>query len=326
MIQRIRRLDLVGNILIMGAVVMLLLALQEGGNEVPWNSARIIGLLVGFGAVSILFGLWIVYKRDMALLPIGILGQRTVALSIASSFFSSATILLYAYWLPYWFQTIKGATPLESGVNMLPWAIGLFLFGIIAGAIVNRTGYYNPPLLLGSAIGVVSTGLLTLLDLNTPSGHWIAFEIVGAIGFGSTVQQYFLAIQAVLPQEQIALGTALILFDQNLAGAIFVSIGNALVRNRLIAGLATGQFSGVDVNNILNAGVTDIASYVDPARLPAFLALYNDALHAVFIMATPLAGLALLFALPMSWRSLKAESGDKKADIQNRRDEKEPQP
>jgi hypothetical protein len=98
-------------------VVMLLLALQGGGIQYPWNNWRIIGLIVGFGILSICFLVWQRYYGSEALLPLHILAQRTVATANASSFFLSGAILVYTYYLPYWFQVIRDAFALESGVD-----------------------------------------------------------------------------------------------------------------------------------------------------------------------------------------------------------------
>lgn len=54
--EKFKFLDIPGAIFIISAVSCLLLALQWGGTVVPWRSARIIGLLVGFGLLIIAFG------------------------------------------------------------------------------------------------------------------------------------------------------------------------------------------------------------------------------------------------------------------------------
>jgi hypothetical protein len=98
---------------------------------------------------------------------------------------------------------------------------------------------------------------------------------------------------------------ALLLFPQNLSGAIFVSVGSTIIRNKLLSGLRGYQFTGIDVRCLINAAATDIRELVNENQLKPLLELYNSALRDVFIMAVPLILLALLFALPMEWKSLK---------------------
>lgn len=53
----IRSLDLPGFMLICPTIVMFLLGLQFGGNQHPWDSSVVIGLLVG---AAVTFGLFLV--------------------------------------------------------------------------------------------------------------------------------------------------------------------------------------------------------------------------------------------------------------------------
>jgi protein-S-isoprenylcysteine O-methyltransferase Ste14 len=75
---KLRRLDFPGAVLIIASVSSLFLALQEGGTIVPWNSARPIGLLVGFALILILFGAWQWKAGENATIPLRYLRDRTV--------------------------------------------------------------------------------------------------------------------------------------------------------------------------------------------------------------------------------------------------------
>ena len=77
-------MDLTGTILFIGATCCLVLALQWGGQTMPWNTSIIIGLFVGFGILTVLFA-FVQYRRgENALTPIRVLRQRSI---LASSMF-----------------------------------------------------------------------------------------------------------------------------------------------------------------------------------------------------------------------------------------------
>ena len=63
--SKLDRMDPVGAALFIGAVCCLLLALTWGGQTYAWGSSRIVGLFVGFGAVTALFCFWL-WRRDSA--------------------------------------------------------------------------------------------------------------------------------------------------------------------------------------------------------------------------------------------------------------------
>ena len=87
-----RLLDLPGLVLFIPAVVMLFLALQWGGHSHSWKSATIIGLIVGFGIMIILFALWQWHQKDNASIPFRIFTQRSVYSAAATLFFGLGAV------------------------------------------------------------------------------------------------------------------------------------------------------------------------------------------------------------------------------------------
>ena len=307
-LHKFMALDLVGNFLLVTAVVMLLLALQWGGLDYAWNSGHIIGLLIGAGLETVGFFCWESYRGPNALVPLRMIRQRTVASSLATGFFISGATLVHAYYLAYWFQVVRDDSPTLAGVNTIPYFAGNFCFAMIAGLFVTKYGYYNPPALLGPVIASIGSGLISSFSLDTKTASWAGYEILAAGGIGLCIQQGIVAVQTVLTPETLPIGTSLVMFSQSLAGAVFVSVGSSLLRNELAKGLENANIPGLNVAAILSAGATDFRSLVPESALQATLAIYNSALSKVFITAIPLCCLALLTAIPMEWRHLEGPS------------------
>lgn len=102
--ERIQRLDLLGVAVFVPAIFMILLALQWGGIKYAWDSAKIIGLLVGGGIVLVLFAIYQWHKGDMAMIPPSILTNRTVLFASLTAMFGMAALNLLGMWMPEWFQ------------------------------------------------------------------------------------------------------------------------------------------------------------------------------------------------------------------------------
>ncbi|KAI9702669.1 MAG: hypothetical protein M1820_006053 [Bogoriella megaspora] len=304
---RIASLDLFGSLLAIAVTVMLLLALQWGGVTFPWSHPTMIGLLVGSGAGALIFVLWQYHRGTEALMPLKIVCHRTVASTVASAFFQSGATFVAIFYLPYWFQVVKDASPVDSGVDMIPWMVSNFLSATATSVVVTKTGSFNPPLIAGLAIATIGSGLFTTVFDEYSTGRWIGFEILSGAGLGAARQQYFLAVQAVLPSSSISIGIALVLFSQNLAGAIFVSVSNSLIRNRVSSSLSQWHISGVDGAAILTSGTTSLVNAVPHDQLPMLIRLFNRALQDVFILSIPLVGLALVCSLPMEWKNLRRQ-------------------
>ena len=84
---KLARLDIVGTILFLGTICCLILALQWGGQTLPWRSSQVIGLCVGSGLLAMVFG-FVQWKRgDNALVPLRILKQRSILVGSSFLFF-----------------------------------------------------------------------------------------------------------------------------------------------------------------------------------------------------------------------------------------------
>ncbi|KAI1615529.1 DNA repair protein RAD50 [Exophiala viscosa] len=319
-LQRVRKLDIIGNIILLGATTMLFLALQFSEQQYAWSSARVVGCLCGFGATLVIFIAWMLYRGDAALIPPRIVRQRTVAASCGAAFTIYGALLIHSYYLPIWFQAIKGTSAIRSGVDMIPYMVANAFFALLAGIFVSKNGMFAPPAILGCAIGTVGSGLLTTLKPTTPQANWIGYEFLISAGLGMAIQQGFSAVQASLPLEEVPIGTAAVVASQSLGGAIFVSVGNTLLQNNLLDANNDKLIPGVDVRAVIELGATKFRSVVPAKALPALVKLYNDSLQEAFIAAVVLCGGALICSLCMEWKSLKNGHSDGAGALTNEKE------
>lgn len=76
--EKFQHMDLVGTITFIGSTCCLILALQWGGQIMPWSSAKVIALFVTSGVLGIIFG-YIQWKLgDRAIIPLRVLRQRSI--------------------------------------------------------------------------------------------------------------------------------------------------------------------------------------------------------------------------------------------------------
>lgn len=128
-----KSLDLPGFMLISPAAVMLLLGLQYGGNEHPWKSSVVIGLIAGAAVTLVCFLLWERRQGDEAMVPFALLTHRVVWSAAGNMAFVLGSILVADFYLAIYFQAVQNDSPLMSGVHLLPTCIGIVLFTIISG-------------------------------------------------------------------------------------------------------------------------------------------------------------------------------------------------
>lgn len=207
----IRSLDLPGFMLICSAVVMFLLGLQFGGNQHPWDSSVVIGLLVGAAVTFALFLVWEHRQGDNAMVPFAMLKHKIIWSAAMTMFFSLSSVLVADFYIAIYFQAIHNDSPSMSGVHMLPITLGLVLFTVVSGVLskciyirsvifqrvfmliiccfhdkVSVLGYYLPFLLAGGAISAVGYGLLSTLSPSTSAAKWICYQILYGVASGCT--------------------------------------------------------------------------------------------------------------------------------------------
>jgi hypothetical protein len=127
------KLDLIGFVLFAPAAIQLLLAVQYGGLTFAWNSAQIIGLFCGAGSTFIAFLAWEYYKGDAAMIPFSMARRRTVWASCLTNGFFMGQLFCVSYYLPIYFQGVKGVSPTMSGVYVLSSVIPHVITALSSG-------------------------------------------------------------------------------------------------------------------------------------------------------------------------------------------------
>ncbi|KAJ7743256.1 DHA14-like major facilitator [Mycena maculata] len=305
LVDRIQQFDPWGTVIFIPAIVCLLLALQWGGSKYPWSDRRIIALLVLFVILIVIFMSIQVWKQENATVPPRIFTQKGVLPAVWFALALSSSFLSLVYLLPIYFQGIKGVTAIESGIHNLPMLFAIVISSLIAGGAITAVGYYTPFMLLASLFTAVGAGLLSTLTVDAPHAKWIGYQAIYGIGVGFGINQALMAVQTVLPIEDVSIGMSLVLFMQTLGWSVFVSVSQNVLHSKLISGLAKHVPNVSDPAAILSAGATSLRTTVDPALLPQVLVVYNEALVSAYYVACAMAALSILGALASEWKSVK---------------------
>ncbi|KAI8934349.1 hypothetical protein NX059_009085 [Plenodomus lindquistii] len=300
-----KHLDPLGTALFLPSITCLLLALEWGAAEFSWRSPRIVAMLVVFSVLFLAFIFWqYLTRHTTATVPARIILQRSVACGGASQFCVGATMLTVSIYIPLWFQAIKGVSAMQSGINTIPLVLSVVVGSISSGGLVQKIGYYTPFMILGSSFMAIGSGLLTTWDMGTKNSMWIGYQIILGIGVGWTMQQPNLAVQTILPKNDVPIGTAVLSLCQTLGGAVFAAVGQNLYIDKFTRGLE--EIGGLNAERILNAGATDLTIGLPAAATRQVLEAYNKSLtKGTFFAALIVACLAVPVALGMEWRSVK---------------------
>ncbi|KAG9251473.1 major facilitator superfamily domain-containing protein [Emericellopsis atlantica] len=317
-VRRILELDLPGTAIFIPAIICLLLALQWGGADYAWNSATIIGLFCGFGAMIAIFVGIQLWQGDKGTLPPRLFANRDVLCAMLFAMFFGAGFFPLIYYLSLYFQAIKGVSAVQAGIKILPLLLSTVLMSIMSGVIITITGFYNVVIIPCMALFTVGAGLITTWDIDTPLREWFGYQVIAGLGIGAGFQVGVLVVQTVLPQEWVPVGTACVQFFQALGGAVFIAVAQTVFQNGLIDKINADDI-GLDPRIFINSGASEIKSVLERMgrvdALDTVLEAYMSGLRNTFYISVACAGMAFLCVLGLRWKSVKKGPGAKKEEV-----------
>lgn len=195
-----------------------------------------------------------------------------------------------------------------SGVYTLPLILPVTICMTLAGFFVSATGHAAPLEVLGSALATIAAGLLYTLDVDTSTGAWAGFQVLGGVAWGLCFQLPIVVAQSGADDPaDLSSITAVVLFFMNLGGTTLLSAAQAAFVNTLIADLPAAA-PGVDPAAVVAAGATELRSIFTPEQMPGILAAYMAGIKVALAISIASTGLALVVSLFNRWERLDAKT------------------
>lgn len=278
-------IDYLGATLLTAGATSGLLAAVWGGNEFPWASLPIIGLLT---ACAVLLGAFVAWEHRAPepILPPRLFADRTFAAAQVALFMVGAAMFGAIYFVPLFVQAVLGESATHSGAVLTPLMLGLIVASVTAGQIVSRTGRYRPVLLAGPPIMAAGFYLLTRLGVGSGPGETIRDVVIVGVGIGLVMQTFTVVVQNTVRRREMGVATATTQFFRSIGATVGVTAMGALVASRLTGGLTA------------SASPTDLAA----------------AIHPVFWLAVALVGIAFVATLFVQHTELRRSMADEPAE------------
>ncbi|KAL1838214.1 hypothetical protein VTJ49DRAFT_2941 [Mycothermus thermophilus] len=297
-------LDLPGLALLAPAAVQLLLALEWGGSRYSWGSVTVVGLFCGSAVAAWFWFLWNWFRGDAALMPVSLMRVRAVWTGAITHCLIMTGVFCASFFLPIYFQAVKGVTPMMSGVCVLASVLSQLVALPLAGRMVELTGYVIPFALFSAIAGAVSNGLYSTLSPATSTAQWIGYQVLNGFGRGVGMPMAVLAVQAALPPHDLAMGNAIIMFVQTLGTAITLAASDAIFEGSLEAELPL-RAPRVNAAAVLAAGATHFREIVAESDLPGVVAAYAASVDRVFYLAAGASVVAAFSCLGLEWVDMR---------------------
>ncbi|MFE9707975.1 MFS transporter [Streptomyces sp. NPDC005930] len=213
-----------------------------GALSVVWSGALIYMIIdgphFGWGASAftaagiaaaglLLFVLWEL-RHPRPILDVRKFARRAFAganLAIAAFFLAVFGVF---YFLTLHFQFVLHYDPLETGIRMLPLALGVFLGAAATGVLTPRLGA-RVMVTVGMVGGTTALALLTGVDAGSAYGDFVAPLALLGVSLGLAVSPCTDTIMGAFPESELGVGGAVNDTSLELGGSLGIAVlGSAL--------------------------------------------------------------------------------------------------
>ena len=242
----LKSIDYLGTLMVICGTLILLLGLEFGGVNFPWNSVTVLCLII-FGVLAFVILLLIEWKVSREpLLPLGLFENPTTAALLVVCFTHGMAYISCAYFLPFYFQSVLRASPMYSGVWFLAVTGPLAVTSVGASLYVQKTGRYLVIIRIGAFLLTLGFGLFITFPPNRSWVRIVVFQLLVALGVGLLFQPPLIALQTNLQPTEVAPGTMAFVFMRQMSYGISVVIGQLLLQTRMKTKFAEMVGAGIE--------------------------------------------------------------------------------
>ncbi|WP_460523818.1 MFS transporter [Flindersiella endophytica] len=312
-LPRIRRkvsIDYVGAVLLSGGVATLLIWVTLGGQQFEWWSTTTL-YMVGGSVLMLILAIIAEAQSREPILPLWLFRNRTFVLSSLASIAVGIAMFGTSVFLSQYMQLARDKSPTETGLLTIPMAVGSFVSATVIGRVITRTGRWKRWMVLGGVLLTTGVALMSTIDYQTSFYELGAFMLILGLGVGMLMQNLVLAVQNTIPITEMGAASSGVAFFRSMGGAVGVSALGAVLASRVTTLVHDGLAElGIHAGALGGNGnsVPEIDKIPEPIRTVVERA-YGDGIADIFLVAVPVAAVALLLVLFIKEIPLGQKSG-----------------
>jgi EmrB/QacA subfamily drug resistance transporter len=293
-------IDYTGAVLLAVGLSGIVLMTSLGGTSYAWRSAQIAGLGV-IGVAGLAAFVFAESRAAEPILPLSLFRNGVFRVTSAIGFVIGFALFGALTYLPLFQQVVRGDSPTESGLQLIPVMAGVLLGSIGSGQVISATGRYKAFPVAGTAIAAVGMLLLSRLDADTTTLYTTGAMFVMGLGLGLVMQVLVLAVQNAVDYSQLGVATSGATLFRSMGGSLGTAVLGAIFTNRLTSELAGTPAAQVGSGSIDPSAVDRLPAAIRDAYTSAF----TDALSTVFLVAAAIVLVAFLISWLIEERPLR---------------------
>lgn len=297
--EKLRRIDFLGSLTLVGAVGCLLLGFSlKSTEEMEWSDPFVAGFLVA----SVIFGLLFIFVEKhwapYPVMPLRLITQRTPLAVSISNLLTSMSAFSMLYNAPLYFSAVRLNSSAVAGLHLLPHSVAISMGSVFAGWLMRRTGKLYTLTLVSSAMTILASLLASFWNENSSALHLWVDLIPQGFGMASFITSTLIAMIAGVYKEDMPVAIGITYLFRTTGQVLGVSLSGAILQAVLLQKLRE-RISGPDASEIIHSirHTAQIIPTLDPHLRKAAVDSYADALRVVFICQTAINVLGFLACL-----------------------------
>lgn len=222
-------LHILGIILGPVAFAMITFGVSEGG--ISWTSARTLAGLI-IGGISLILFIISCLRHQQPLLELRVFKSSDFTRGIITSWIMQIALFGTVLLFPLLLQQIKYYTPLETGLILLPQAVGAMIFMPIAGKLFDRIGA-RPPLLAGMTLITGALFTISFITIDTSLGIIMITLFSLGSGMGLSMMSLNTYVLNATPRNLVSRVTPLTSASQQVVSSFAIAGFTGYLTSRL---------------------------------------------------------------------------------------------
>ena len=254
-----------------------------------WSSPLVYGMII-IGVIALVWFVLSQTKKEEPFLNFTVYKYPMFALSSVISMVVNMALFAGMILLPIYTQNIRGITPMDAGLLMLPGALLMAIMSPLTGKLFDKFGG-RVLAIIGLLIMAVTTYELSRLQLDTSYNHLLLIYSVRMLGMSMVMMPISTNGLNQLPRRLYPHGTAMNNTLNQIAGAIGTALLVTVMSNR--AATHAAELAKEAMKHVAGTPTgTALAEMKQQIGLQASLDGINDA----FFVATALTVVAFILA------------------------------
>jgi MFS family permease len=206
---------------------------------------------------------------------------------------------------------VRGYSPTQSGLLLLPLVLGIFITSTGSGQAITRTGRYKIFPVVGLMIIPVALWWLSTLTVDTPLPNLLLRVFVLGIGLGLVIQTLVVAVQNAVEPRDLGVATSSNTFFRSMGGAVGTAVFGSVLTSTLTSELAAAFPDGLPGGATAGSLQSDVAAIqaLPPAVREPLLEAFTVAIDRVFVVGVPVVLVALVVMLFLKEIPLRETTG-----------------